>query len=96
MNKSRHVVVIGAGIGGLAAAIDLAASGYAVTVLERGPEPGGKMRELVANGSFDDHPPMNRGRHGVFEELPGWTTSNDSVIVATASRAQPLFARSEP
>ena len=36
--------------------------------------------ELVSNGGFEDHPPMNRGRHGVFEELPGWQVSDDSVI----------------
>ena len=41
-----RVVVIGAGMGGLAAALDLARQGVAVTVLERAEAPGGKMRNL--------------------------------------------------
>jgi 1-hydroxycarotenoid 3,4-desaturase len=40
-----RVTVIGAGAGGLAAAIDLARQGAAVTVLERAPTPGGKIRQ---------------------------------------------------
>ncbi len=41
-----RVVVIGAGMGGLAAALDLARQGVDVTVLERAEAPGGKMRNL--------------------------------------------------
>jgi formate dehydrogenase beta subunit len=41
---TRKVAVIGAGPAGLAAAHDLALSGYAVTVFEAGAEPGGMMR----------------------------------------------------
>lgn len=47
---SPRIVVIGAGAGGLAAAIELAARGLAVTVLERAATPGGKMRELLVDG----------------------------------------------
>ncbi|MGI3777444.1 MAG: NAD(P)-binding protein, partial [Janthinobacterium lividum] len=42
--------MIGAGIGGLAAAVRLAAAGYEVTVLEAQGAPGGKMREVRAGG----------------------------------------------
>jgi 1-hydroxycarotenoid 3,4-desaturase len=45
------VVVIGAGIGGLAAAAELAARGLPVTVVEAQPTPGGKMREVPAGAS---------------------------------------------
>jgi formate dehydrogenase (NADP+) beta subunit len=41
---SRRVAVVGAGPAGLAAAHDLALLGYAVTVFEAGPEPGGMVR----------------------------------------------------
>ncbi|UWQ21975.1 1-hydroxycarotenoid 3,4-desaturase CrtD [Jannaschia sp. W003] len=41
-----HVVVIGAGVGGLAAAMRLAHAGVDVTVLDRHPQPGGKMRAV--------------------------------------------------
>ena len=40
---SRHVVIIGGGVGGLAAAIRLAAAGARVTLLEKNPRVGGKL-----------------------------------------------------
>lgn len=55
--KCPHVVVIGAGVGGLATALRLLTSGFAVTVLERGPRPGGKMRQIpVGPAQFDGGP----------------------------------------
>ncbi|HEV8152584.1 MAG TPA: phytoene desaturase family protein [Solirubrobacteraceae bacterium] len=41
-----RVVVVGAGAGGLAAAVRLAAAGHGVTVLEQGATPGGKAGRL--------------------------------------------------
>lgn len=46
----RPVVVVGAGIGGLVAATDLAARGRPVLVLERAARPGGRIREVVVAG----------------------------------------------
>jgi phytoene desaturase len=46
-----RIAVIGAGVGGLAAAIDLAHAGHAVTVLEQAAAPGGKCA-VVARGGF--------------------------------------------
>ncbi len=65
----HHVVVIGAGIGGLSAAIDLAASGVRVTLLERHATPGGKMRELQVGGYAIDAGPTVFTMRWVFEEL---------------------------
>jgi len=48
--------VIGAGVAGLAAAIDLGRAGFDVTVFERAASPGGKMRELSVAGR-----PMDAG-----------------------------------
>ncbi len=42
-------VVVGAGFGGLAAALRTAARGYQVTVVDRLPGPGGRGREFVSN-----------------------------------------------
>ena len=64
-----HVVVIGAGIGGLSAALDLAASGVRVTVLEQHDQPGGKMREVSVGGSAIDAGPTVFTMRYVFEEL---------------------------
>jgi phytoene desaturase len=52
-----RVVVVGAGLGGLAAALRLAAAGREVTVLEREPVPGGRAGLLAVDGySFDTGP----------------------------------------
>jgi phytoene desaturase len=42
----KKILVIGAGLGGLAAAIRLARAGHAVEVWEKNGEPGGKLKEL--------------------------------------------------
>jgi squalene-associated FAD-dependent desaturase len=42
MTTPRHVVVIGAGVAGLSAAVALASDGASVTLLERRPFPGGR------------------------------------------------------
>jgi diapolycopene oxygenase len=52
--KKKRVVVIGAGLGGMSAAIMLARSGYRVTVLEKNSQVGGKLNRLETQGfSFD-------------------------------------------
>lgn len=66
---SRQVVVVGAGIGGLTAALALAARGFAVTVLERAAGPGGKMRHVEAGGrAMDAGPTVFTMRH-VFDAV---------------------------
>lgn len=40
------VLVIGGGIGGIQASLDLASLGYKVYLLEKGPQIGGKMAQL--------------------------------------------------
>src|SRR5450755_1468731 len=47
---SHKILVIGAGLGGLAAAIRLARAGHAVEVWEKNGEPGGKLKELRVDG----------------------------------------------
>lgn len=44
------VLVVGSGVGGLSAAISLAARGLSVQILEAGPRPGGKMGIAVIDG----------------------------------------------
>jgi 1-hydroxycarotenoid 3,4-desaturase len=64
-----RVVVIGAGMGGLAAAADLARRGAAVTVLERAAAPGGKMREVMVGDSPIDGGPTVFTMRWIFEGL---------------------------
>ena len=63
------VVVIGAGVGGLAAALWLASSGADVTVLERAETVGGKLRCLSVGGASIDVGPTVFTMRPVFEEL---------------------------
>jgi 1-hydroxycarotenoid 3,4-desaturase len=67
--SNDRVVVIGAGIGGLCCAIDLARQGFAVEIVERGARAGGKMRETEIEGSFIDSGPTVFTMRWVFEEL---------------------------
>jgi phytoene dehydrogenase-like protein len=46
----KRILVIGAGLGGLAAAIRLARAGYAVEVWEKNATPGGKLQERRDGG----------------------------------------------
>ncbi len=69
MKRPKHIVVIGAGIGGLSAAIHLAGKGYRVTVLEQLPDVGGKIAEWRAVGfRFDTGPTVITMPH-VYERL---------------------------
>ncbi|HEY6498236.1 MAG TPA: phytoene desaturase family protein [Streptosporangiaceae bacterium] len=55
--RSDHVVVAGAGLAGLAAALHLAGRGRQVTVIERADHPGGRAGRLDAGGyRFDTGP----------------------------------------
>jgi 1-hydroxycarotenoid 3,4-desaturase len=63
------VVIIGAGIGGLAAAVDLAASGHAVLVLERADAPGGKLRTVALGDQQIDAGPTVVTMRAVFDDL---------------------------
>jgi phytoene dehydrogenase-like protein len=65
----KHTLIIGAGIGGLSAAIHLAAAGQRVTILEQNPAVGGKMGEMVADGFRWDVGPSVITMRYVFEDL---------------------------
>ena len=66
---AHRIVVVGAGIGGLAAAVDLASQGAMVTVVERAERAGGKIREVVADGAAIDAGPTVFTMRWVFDEL---------------------------
>ncbi|WP_433552227.1 phytoene desaturase family protein [Micromonospora zamorensis] len=78
--RTDRVVVVGAGLGGLACALHLAGSGRQVTVLEREPVPGGRAGRLGVDGyEFDTGPTVltmpdliAEALAAVGEELHDW------------------------
>lgn len=67
--SGRHVVVIGAGLGGLSAAMRLSSAGFAVTVLERHSHAGGKMRTTASDAGPVDAGPTVLTMRYVFDAL---------------------------
>jgi len=56
-DRDDEILVVGAGIGGLAAALALAGRGLAVRVVEAGPRPGGKAGTVEVDGVVIDTGP---------------------------------------
>lgn len=63
------VVIVGAGMGGLAASLVLAHAGYRVTVVDAATAPGGKLRQVTAGGRLFDAGPTVLTMKWVFDEL---------------------------
>ena len=66
--KSK-AVIIGAGFGGLSCAVTLAVKGWEVTVLERQPQPGGKLQRIKSYGYSFDRGPSTITMPHVFRSL---------------------------
>jgi 1-hydroxycarotenoid 3,4-desaturase len=62
-------VVVGAGVAGLSAALELASRGLDVIVLERAAEPGGKLRQVVVEGAGIDSGPTVFTMRWIFESM---------------------------
>ncbi|NQW92603.1 MAG: FAD-dependent oxidoreductase, partial [Polaromonas sp.] len=67
--KTRHVIVVGAGVGGLVSALLLAHSGVRVTLVESAAAPGGKMRQVDVGGALVDSGPTVFTMRWVFEQI---------------------------
>ncbi len=65
----ERTIVIGAGIGGLTAAVDLACAGHEVLILERADSPGGKMRNTRVGGTLVAGGPTVFTMRWVFDAL---------------------------
>ena len=69
LRAAMRVAVVGAGVGGLAAAVRLAHAGHAVTVLERGYAAGGKCGRVRAGAFTWDSGPSLLTLPWVFRDL---------------------------
>ena len=66
--RSHRVVVVGAGIGGLVSALELAHRGLQVRVIEAANTPGGKMRQVHVDGAAIDSGPTVFTMRWVFDQ----------------------------
>jgi len=69
MSKTDPIIIIGAGIGGMSAAIRLAIAGETVIILEKNETVGGKMAQVKQDGFRWDTGPSVITMRNVFEDL---------------------------
>ncbi|WP_037547484.1 1-hydroxycarotenoid 3,4-desaturase CrtD [Stappia stellulata] len=67
--RRERVVVVGAGVAGLSAAVSLASAGHDVHVVERAGAPGGKMRQVEVGGTPVDAGPTVFTMKWAFDRL---------------------------
>lgn len=94
MSRTLHtprVIVVGAGAGGLAAAIDLAARGLEVVVCEQQAAEGGKMRHVHVGGVGIDAGPTVFTMRWIFEAL--FADAGDSLDSRLALEPATVLAR---
>ena len=97
--RQKRIVVIGAGMGGLAAAIRLAARGCAVTLVEALATPGGKMRAMPSPAGPVDAGPTVLTLRQVFDDLfalGGRPAGGSPDASAAAGPGPPLVAGRQP
>ncbi len=86
-----RILIIGGGVGGLAAAVDLAARGLAVTLCEAAPALGGKLRTVPVQGRAIDAGPTVLTLRKVFDQL--WADAGQPLQRSLDLHASPILAR---
>jgi len=89
--QQDRAVVIGAGIGGLAAALRLAVAGVAVEVIDKETDPGGKIRQVAAGSSRVDAGPTVFTLRDVFDDL--FAAAGESLDDQVGIRPAEILAR---
>lgn len=86
----KKVVVIGAGVGGLSAAVRLQNAGYEVEIFEQADMPGGKMHQINAEGHTFDVGPTLVMMPSIYREVFELAGRNpDDYIPMT--RLEPMY-----
>ncbi len=76
----ESVLIIGGGIGGLQAALDLASNGIEVSIIERSPEIGGRVRKITRIRGEEDYK--------AFQELLESVTASPQIKIFTSSEVK--------
>ncbi len=84
-------IVIGAGMGGLVAALEAARAGFDVTLIEKAQAPGGKIRTIIAGEHAIDAGPTVFTMKRVFDDL--FARSGRSFDAAVKSEKLSVLAR---
>ena len=90
-SSAHRVVVIGAGIAGLVAALQLARRGLQVTLVEAAETPGGKMRQPLVDGAAIDSGPTVFTMRWVFEQI--YASAGASLADELELTPLPVLAR---
>lgn len=81
----KRAVVIGGGIAGIQAAIDIAASGYPVVLVEKEPQLGGRMAQLSGTYlNFEPAGDLLARKLGELQETPGITVFTQAEVIGTS------------
>jgi 1-hydroxycarotenoid 3,4-desaturase len=91
VKRTSRAVVVGAGVGGLVSAIELARRGLEVVVLERAARVGGKMRQVEVAGRGIDAGPTVMTMRWVLEEI--WREAGGSLDQDLTLKRADLLAR---
>lgn len=97
--RSKKVLIIGAGIGGLSLANLLAKSGFEVSVYEKGPTPGGRIGQKLIDGFKFDTGPSWYLMPSVFEQyfsLLGESVDDWLELRKLSPAYQVFFENNEP
>jgi 1-hydroxycarotenoid 3,4-desaturase len=90
-NRTSRAVVVGAGVGGLVSAVELARRGFEVVVLERASKVGGKMRQVAVGDRSIDAGPTVMTMRWVLEEI--WSAAGGSLASDLTLHKAELLAR---
>ncbi|HSN24483.1 MAG TPA: NAD(P)-binding protein, partial [Methylomicrobium sp.] len=69
MTKSKHIIIVGAGPGGLCSGMLLSQRGFNVSIFDKNPEVGGRNRAIRMDGFTFDTGPTFLLMKGVLDEM---------------------------
>lgn len=91
LKENEHIIIVGAGIGGLVSAFLLSQKGLKITVIERNGYPGGKLRAFSSKEGPIDAGPTVLTLIDVFQEI--FTQANLNIFKELDLYKEEVLAR---